>query len=275
MARYGMVIDTTRCTACYNCFLACRDEFCGNDYPPYSVAQPWTGHFWMRVIEKERGTYPKVKMNYIPLLCMHCDEAPCIAAAPNGEVYKRPDGIVIIDPEKARGNKDLLKSCPYRIIYWNAEHNVPQKCTFCAHLLDSGVKEPRCVEVCPAEALAFGDLDDPTSEVSKRLASGEAEVLHPEYGIKERVSYIGLPKRFVAGTVVFGDEYECAEDVTVIVAGGKEENTVKTNNFGDFEFEGLQANTSYVVRVEHPKYKAQEFNINTKADVYLGEIVLA
>jgi len=274
MARYGMVVDATRCNACYNCFLACRDEYCGNDYPPYSLAQPSTGHFWMRLIERERGIHPKVKMNYIPLPCMHCDDAPCIAMTQNGEVYKRPDGIVIIDPVKAKGKKELLTLCPYRVIYWNDEKDIPQKCTFCAHLLDVGMKEPRCVEVCPAGALAFGDLDDTNSEVSKRLATGKAEILHPEYGIKEKVSYIGLPKRFVSGTVIFGKQDECAENVTVTLIGNKEKKTVKTNNFGDFEFEGLPADTNYTVKVEYPKHKTQEFNINTTVDVYLGEVIL-
>jgi tetrathionate reductase subunit B len=73
MARYGMVIDITRCNGCYNCFLTCRDEFWNNDYPPYSAAQPFSGHFWLRMIEKERGKYPKVKVAYTPLLCMHCE----------------------------------------------------------------------------------------------------------------------------------------------------------------------------------------------------------
>lgn len=274
MARYGMVIDTTRCNACYNCFLACRDEYCGNDYPPYSLAQPPNGHFWMRLIEKERGIHPKVKMNYVPLPCMHCDDAPCIAMAQNGEVYRRPDGIVIIDPVKSKGRKELLTLCPYRVIYWNEEKDIPQKCTFCAHLLDAGMKEPRCIEVCPTGALAFGDLDEPNSEVSKRLATGKAEILHPEYGIKEKVSYIGLPKRFVAGTVIFGKQDECAENITVTLRGNKEKRMVKTNNFGDFEFEGLPADTNYTVKIEHPKHKTQEFSINTRVDVYLGEITL-
>ena len=82
-----MVIDINRCNGCYNCFLACRDEYCGNDYPPYSLSQPFTGHFWMRIIERERGQYPKVKVAYTPVLCMQCENAPCIEAALNGAVY--------------------------------------------------------------------------------------------------------------------------------------------------------------------------------------------
>lgn len=102
MARYGLVIDINKCTGCYNCFLTCRDEFAGNAYPGYSAAQPMSGMNWIKVLEKERGQYPKVKVNYIPLTCMHCEDATCVQMAKDGAVYKRPDGIVMIDPEKAK-----------------------------------------------------------------------------------------------------------------------------------------------------------------------------
>ena len=274
MPRYGMVIDIHKCGGCYNCFLACKDEHCGHDYPGYALAQPITGHFWMNLFEKERGQYPKVKLAYTAVPCMHCQEAPCIKAAENGAVYRRPDGIVIIDPVKAKGQKQLVSSCPYRVIYWNEEKDIPQKCTFCAHLLDEGWKEPRCVELCPAGALSFGDLDDPESAVAKLVASGKTEVLHPEYGLKESVFYIGLPKKFIAGTVAYGDTDECAGGVTVDLKGSNGEQTVKTNNFGDFEFEGLDDNVEYSIVIKAPKYKEQELQVKTQKDIYLGVIML-
>jgi len=274
MARYGMVLNLTRCNGCYNCFLACRDEYCGNEYPGYSAAQPMTGQFWMKVIERERGKYPKVKLAYVPITCMHCENAPCIQAAQNGAVYRRPDGIVIIDPEKSKGQKQIVSACPYRVIYWNEEKEIPQKCTLCAHLLDEGWKEPRCVELCPTGAIVFGDLDDPNSEVAKLIASGNTEVLHPEYGLKEKVSYIGLPKKFVAGTVLYGDKDECAEGVTVTLSGNGGKKTAKTNFFGDFEFEDLPDDVDYKVNIKATGYKEKELGAKTKVDVYLGEILL-
>jgi Fe-S-cluster-containing dehydrogenase component len=274
VARYGMVIDITRCNGCHNCFLACRDEHCGNDYPPYAASQPNTGHFWMRVIEKERGRYPKVKVAYTAVPCMHCEDASCVKAAKEGEIYKRPDGIVIIDPEKSKGRKDLVSSCPYRVIYWNEEKQIPQKCTFCAHLLDRGWKEPRCVEACPNGTLTFGDLDTPNSEVAKRMASGKVEVLHPEYGLKEKVVYIGSPKRFIAGAIVLGDTDECAEAAKVTLQGKGEKRVVKADNYGDFEFDGLSADKGYTVKVEQRGYKPYETEVKTKTDVYLGDILL-
>ena len=205
MAKYGMVIDIKKCTGCYNCFLTCRDEFAGNDYPGYAVGQPMTGMNWIRLIEKERGQYPKVKVAYTPLICMQCDEAGCMKVAQGGAVYRRKDGIVMIDPEKAQGQKQIVNGCPYRVIEWNEEKQVPQKCIFCAHMLDKGEKVPRCVESCPTGALAFGDLDDPNSGVAQLIAGGGTEILHPEYGMKEKVKYLNLPKTFIAGTVVLGD----------------------------------------------------------------------
>jgi len=274
MARYGMAIDLTICNGCYNCFLTCRDEFCGNDYPGYSAAQPPEGGFWMKIKERERGSYPKVKMAFTPIPCMHCEDAACIKAAENGAVYRRPDGIVIIDPVKAWGQKQIVSSCPYRTIEWNDKLNLPQKCTLCAHLLDQGWKEPRCVEACPTGALIFGDLDDAESQISKFIAGGNTEVLHPEYGLGEKVVYAGLPKKFVAGTAAYADTDECAEDATVTLTGNGETRMAKTNNFGDFEFEGLPDNTDYMVKIEAHEYKPQELPATTRIDVYLGVIML-
>ena len=274
MARYGFVIDITRCNGCYNCFLACRDEHCGNDCPGYSAPQPMSGHFWMKILERERGKYPKVKVAYTAVPCMHCDNAPCVEAGLNNAVYRRHDGIVIIDPQKAKGQKQIMSACPYRVIYWNEELGLPQKCNMCAHLLDAGWKEPRCSEACPTGAISFGDLDDPGSEVAKLVASGKTESLHPEYGLKEKVFYIGLPKWFIAGAVVFGDTDECAEGVSVTLSRNGETQTVKTDNYGDFEFEGLPKNTEYRLKFEAPGYKPLELTAKTTVDVYLGDIIL-
>jgi Fe-S-cluster-containing dehydrogenase component len=269
-----MVIDITKCTGCYNCFLACRDEYAGNEYTGYSAPQPMSGMNWMKVIEKERGQYPKVKVAYTPVMCMHCENATCIKMAQNKAVYRRADGIVIIDPVKAKGQKQVVAACPYRVIEWNEELQLPQKCTLCAHLLDKGEKVPRCVETCPTGALVFGDLDDPKSEVSKLVAGGKTEALHGEYGMVEKVRYISLPKKFVAGTVIYGDVDECAGGVGVSLSGDGQTRTTQTNNFGDFEFEDLPDNADFTVKVEATGYRAKSLKTKTQKDIYLGEIVL-
>jgi Fe-S-cluster-containing dehydrogenase component len=275
MTRYGMVIDVTKCTGCYNCFLTCRDEFAGNENPGYAAAQPMSGMNWTKVIEKERGEYPKVKVNHIPINCMHCDYPGCTKVAQDGAVYKRADGIVIIDPEKAKGQKQIVTGCPYRLIEWNEEKELPQKCIFCAHLLDQGEPVPRCVESCPTGARMFGNLDDPKSDVAKLVASGVTEIMHPEYGLKEKVRYVSIPKKFVAGTVIYGDIDEVAAGIEVVLSGADGTKSAKTNGFGDFEFEDLPDNTTYTVKIAAPGYKAESVATMTSKDIYLGEIVLS
>jgi Fe-S-cluster-containing dehydrogenase component len=274
MAKWGMVIDVTKCNACYGCFIACKDEYWGNDYPPYSAAQPRHGQSWIDLVKKERGVCPWVKVAYIPVPCMQCDSAPCIKAAKNRAVYKRPDGIVIIDPKKAVGQKQIVGACPYHVIFWNEEKQLPQKCTFCVQRLEEG-KVPKCVQVCPSDALVFGDLDDPKSDVSKIVASKKTEVLNPGRRTRPRVYYVGLPKLFIAGSVVFGDMDECAEGVSVIMtnqSAGKSKK-ILTNNFGDFEFDGLGLG-KYSLKFECKGYKVKTVNVDLKTDKHLGVVKL-
>ncbi|MFC1495526.1 4Fe-4S dicluster domain-containing protein [Thermodesulfobacteriota bacterium] len=275
MARYGMVIDINKCNGCYNCFLACKDEYTGNDYPPYSLQQPNEGKPWMKMTEKEMGTCPKVKVDYIPQPCLHCGDAPCVEKAVDGEVYRRPDGIVLIDPEKAAGKREVITYCPHRVISWNEAQNVPQKCTFCVHLLENGAKEPRCVEGCPSGALLFGDLDDPESEISKLAASNDMEELNPAYNLNPNVLYRNLPKRFIAGEVILEDKQEaCAEGIKVTLKGDSLEAAVATDFLGDFEFKGLETNRVYQLTVEADGYKPQTIDIKTDTDKNLGEVLL-
>ena len=112
MARYGMVIDIAKCNGCFNCFLACRDEHCGNDFPPYSASQPQTGQSWMQVIEKERGKYPKVKVAYTPVPCMHCDDASCIKAATGAPSTSGPMGSLSLIPRNRRDRRRWSRPVP-------------------------------------------------------------------------------------------------------------------------------------------------------------------
>jgi Fe-S-cluster-containing dehydrogenase component len=105
---------------CYNCQIVCKDEHVSNDWSPYAKPQPDTGQFCVKVNEYVRGTVPKVKMSYIPVLCMHCDDAPCIQSCPiEGGIYKRDDGLVIIDPKNCTGCMNCIDSCPFGCIYFN------------------------------------------------------------------------------------------------------------------------------------------------------------
>jgi len=266
----AFVIDISKCNGCYNCQIVCKDEHVGNDWTPYAKPQPDTGQFWMKITEMVRGSVPKVKMSYIPKLCMHCDDAPCIAACPEQAIYKRKDGLVIIEPEKCTGCEKCIDACVYGALYFNRDLNIAQKCTGCAHLLDKEWKEPRCVEVCPTEALRFGEEEDLKDLISK------AEVLHPEFKAKPRVYYIGLPKRFVAGDVYDPEEDECIEDATATLTNSdtSEKFTTKTDNFGDFWLEKLKVGT-YSLVIEKNGYNPKEIkSISTEKDVNVGAIKL-
>lgn len=276
MARKGILIDVNRCTGCYNCFLACRDEHFGNDYLPLSAAQPLNGQFWMQIKEIERGQFPRPKLSYIPIPCMQCKDAPCINAATNGAVYKRDDGVVVIDPVKAKGQKDIVNACPYRAIFWNEEEQIAQKCTLCAHRLDEGERRPRCVESCPTGAMYFGDLDDETSEISIKAKELNAGAFHPEYNTDPSVLYAGIPKKFVAGEVVLADiPGESAQGVKVVLDGNGEKWQILSDSYGDFEFEGLEKNTVYSLTVEKEGYAPYTTELFTRTDVNLGEIVIS
>jgi Fe-S-cluster-containing dehydrogenase component len=275
MARLSLLIDVTKCSGCHNCFLACRDEYYDNDYPAYSAPQPLEGQYWMQIKEVERGTYPKMKLDYIPVPCQQCENAPCIDVAADKAVYRRKDGIVLIDPKKAKGQKEIVTSCPYRVVFWNKELELPQKCTLCAHHLDEGAGEPRCVEACPTGALIFGDLDDPKSDIAKAAAELETEDFHLEYGLAPTVKYVGLPMRFVAGEVVRRDvTSECAQGVKVTLQGDGVKRETATDSYGDFEFERLDQNQDYQIRVDLKGYASMIIDVNTQTDVNLGEIVL-
>ena len=268
MGKKVFVFDISKCSGCYCCQFACKDEHCGNDFMPISKPQPDIGQFWMKVADFTDGTKPNVRVHYLPQMCNHCDNCKLLEAAKDGEVYRREDGLVIIDPEKAAGNKALVDACPYGAVYWNEGLGLAQKCTGCAHLLDSGYKVPRCVEMCPTDALTFGDEE----EMEKQILG--ATVLKPETGCYPNVYYRNIPGQFIAGTVYDPEEKEVLKHAYVrAVTGGKLYETY-TDGYGDFWFKDLPVGV-FDLFIEVKGYKTKVFNdLWTKECISLGDIAL-
>jgi len=190
MARLGMLIDMKRCIGCDACTVACAVE---NFTPP--------GIWYAPVYRKEVGKYPNAKKVFLPTLCMHCKDAPCIKACPTNALYKRDDGIVLVDENKCCGTRACMSACPYGALHLLEEEETRypgeatpyekfedkpvkfqkgtvQKCTFCVHRVDQGL-EPACVESCPTNCRIFGDMDDPNSKISKYAAHEQEKGREP------------------------------------------------------------------------------------------------
>jgi Fe-S-cluster-containing dehydrogenase component len=271
-----MIVDIEKCCGCYACFLSCRDEFSGRDRLPTAAAQP-VGQRWLDIEEIEHGEGSKVKVDYFPKLCLHCDEPPCANGAPAGAVYKREDGIVIIDPVKAAGAKSIADNCPYGAVSWNEERRLPQKCTFCAHMADEGEKTARCAECCPTGALVFGDTSDPTGEIAALLKekADRIETRAPARGAAVR--YIGIPKPFLAGEIAYADrpgEPAAGVEVRLLDEDGALRAVCGTDCFGDFEFKGLEKGRRYRIAVALEGYEPYGAEVRPDVSINLGTIFL-
>ena len=263
-------VDLSICNGCYCCQIACKDEHVANDWTPYAKPQPDTGQFWIGLTEKVRGHVPHVRVTYTPFMCHHCDDAPCIEDCKAEAIYKRDDGLVIIDPDKCTGCKLCADTCPHDSIYFNEQLNIAQKCTGCTHLLDNDEEwtVPRCVDQCPTEALKFGEEEDFADFIK------DAELLNPEAGTKSRIYYKGLPMKFVAGTLYDPSEKEVIIGATCTMKDEESGKTFteQTNNFGDFWFKELEDDRSYSLTFEKDGVTKTMDSITTDIDRGLGDI---
>jgi Fe-S-cluster-containing dehydrogenase component len=277
MKKWNMIIDVAECTNCNLCTLAAMDEHVGNEFPGYSAPMPKHGHKWVNILQKERGQVPAIDVAYVPTMCNHCDDAPCVAKG-GGAVKKRDDGIVLIDPVKAKGRKDLVEACPYGHIWWNEELQVPQAWTFDAHLIDDGWRQTRGQQSCPTGAMRAICVDD--VEMAKIAHEQELEVFRPELETKPRVYYKNLWRFstcFIAGSLSIETKgaVDCVEGATVrLLKNGAVVAEAMTDNYGDFKFDRLDENSGdYSVEVAFGKNK-RAIKARLGESINLGEIRL-
>lgn len=267
MKKWNLVVDVAQCNNCANCTLASLDEHVGNDFPGYAAAQQKDAKPLIDIRRNVRGADEHMDMSYMPTMCNHCDTPRCAEGA-DGAVVKRADGIVLIDPVKAKGRRDLVDKCPHGAIHWNEERQLPQIWIFDAHLLDAGWTEPRCQQACPTGAYRALKVSD---EDMRALAREEGlEVSRPELGTAPRVYYKNLQRmnrRFVAGSVVKveGGAPDCLPGCTVtLLRNGAQVAQTSTDWFGDFKIDGLADETlSYALVFEHPGHEAVRKTVQT------------
>lgn len=177
MTRYGMLINTKKCTGCGACRMACQHQ---NHLLPTEA--------FIRYETKETGTVPAVSVETVPLQCMHCEDAPCARVCPTGAAHIGADGIVSVDHGRCIGCLYCMAACPYQVRVKNEETGAVDKCRFCVANKKGG-DSSNCVDACPNHVRIFGDLDDPNSEVSKEIARTGAQPLAGSL-TKSKVYYV-------------------------------------------------------------------------------------
>ncbi len=175
--RYAMAIDTKKCVGCSDCVVACQIE----NNVPEGFCRDW-------ITETVSGTYPNLEMEYRSERCHHCDNAPCVRCCPTGASHIAEGGIVLVEPDKCIGCGACIASCPYDARYPHPDGYV-DKCTFCIHRVKEG-KQPACVEVCPTNCLYFGDIDDPNSEISKKISTRKYKRMKEEAGTNPQLYFL-------------------------------------------------------------------------------------
>ena len=279
MKKWNLIIDVAACTNCQLCALATMDEYIGNDWPGYAAPMPKHGHRWVDILQKERGQVPMVDVAYVPTMCNHCDDAPCIKAAKDGAIAKRDDGIVVIDPVKAKGQKQLVEACPYGHIWWNEKLGLPQAWPFDAHLIDQGWQQTRGQQSCPTGAMRAVKVED--AEMAQLARDEHLEVIKPELGTKPRIYYKNLWRYdscFIGGTLSAAKDgvIDCVEGVAIrLLKDGAALAETRSDNYGDFKFDRLSENSGrYSVEIAAADFPKKVVEVELGVSTNIGEIRL-
>jgi len=206
---FGYLVDTTKCIGCGNCMVACKRE---NDVPDGEF-RTWVeryvyykdGRVQVDMVTAEPFAFagkspidPKTveKAFFVPKLCNHCINTPCIQVCPVGASFMSPEGVVLVDPLQCIGCAYCVQACPFGTRFINHKTNVADKCTWCYHRIKHGAK-PACVDACPTGTRIFGDMNDPESDISKSLGENRIDVLKSYLGTRPKTRYIGLTAEVV------------------------------------------------------------------------------
>ena len=199
LQRWGLLIDSTKCADCDVCVTACHEE---NGVT--SNGRPETDAQWIRKVglrDKRTGF-----AQTLPLMCQHCEDAPCVDVCPTGASFKRADGIVLVDKHTCIGCRYCVMACPFSARSFIHEPVTGQKpdvprgkgtvesCTLCVHRVDRG-EAPACVEACNKDggkAMVFGDLNDSSSEIYQRLRTEASSQIRADLALNTGVRYQGL-----------------------------------------------------------------------------------
>lgn len=255
----AFVFDHSICNGCYNCQIACKDEHCGNEWPPYAKPQPNTGQFWCKLEVTTHGQVPRVRDEFRPVF--GAQNEALREYAPE-VIMERGDNLIVIDPEKAQGRKDIAEKIEG--VYWNEELNIPQGCTGCAHLVDAG-EVPHCVDLCAFGALKFVDIEEGDELIR------DAETVP---GSEGHVYYLNMPHLFIGGGVYDPEVMEVVEGARVVLSGpdGLSMET-SSDEFGDFWFRRIDAG-EYHLAIEAEGFERVERGIKLEKSLNLGDIAL-
>lgn len=249
--KWNLIVDLDLCVNCHNCSLATKDEHVGNAFPGYSAAQTSPGADIITIGSHTRGSGTHVERTYVPRMCMHCDDAPCINKDTTGAITKRKDGIVFIDPDRGERTDALPALCPYGMIRWDDEAQAAHIWNFDVHLLDAGWTAPRCVTACPTRAMEAISLDD--GAMAAKVKAEMLEVFPGTAETRPRVYYRNahrLKDHLIAGTVLHevNGITECASGMKVELYGdGQICAETTTDPFGEFNFRQV---SSHVLKIE-------------------------
>ena len=180
--RFGLVIDQERCIGCEACSVACMLE--NNTSVPSIRVKTENVHQQ----DTPEGQFPDLKMSFLPLLCNHCSNPPCVDICPPGALAKREDGPVVLDKGLCDGCQACIDACPFDAVLYNREKEKAEKCNLCVHRIDKGL-DPFCVICCEGQAIHFGNLSDPDSEVSQIMTRKEAVRVEASEEIETSVYY--------------------------------------------------------------------------------------